>query len=88
MAGGAGEGEVIDVGVVVRHSGRDRQIALGFGLRLAGPHAETVERFTALPSVIFVARTLGRGVGTGCSGHVLLVVYSDIADRGLVYVGC
>lgn len=51
---------VVRVGAVVRHTGRDRQSAMGFGVRLAGPHDEVVAVLTSLPAVIFVARTLGR----------------------------
>jgi DNA-binding Lrp family transcriptional regulator len=53
-------GKVVRVGAVVRHSGQDRQSALGFGIRLAGDHRDVVATLTAMPSVIFVARTLGR----------------------------
>jgi DNA-binding Lrp family transcriptional regulator len=52
--------QVVRVGAVVRHSGRDRQSAMGFGVRLAGDHRDVVEQLAAMPSVIFVARTLGR----------------------------
>jgi DNA-binding Lrp family transcriptional regulator len=51
---------VVRVGAVVRHSGRDRQSAMGFGIRLTGDHDHVVATLTAMPSVIFVARTLGR----------------------------
>jgi DNA-binding Lrp family transcriptional regulator len=54
------ESQVVRVGAVVRHSGRDRQSAMGFGVRLAGDHRDVVEQLAAMPSVIFVARTLGR----------------------------
>jgi DNA-binding Lrp family transcriptional regulator len=54
------ESQVVRVGAVVRHSGRDRQSAMGFGVRLAGDHRDIVEQLAAMPSVIFVARTLGR----------------------------
>jgi len=54
------ESQVVRVGAVVRHSGQDRQSAMGFGVRLAGDHHEVVEQIAAMPSVIFVARTLGR----------------------------
>ena len=33
---------------------------MGFGVRLAGDHRDAVEQLAAMPSVIFVARTLGR----------------------------
>ncbi|OHU63020.1 Lrp/AsnC family transcriptional regulator [Mycobacteroides chelonae] len=52
--------QVVRIGAVVRHSGKDRQTALGFGVRLAGDHKSVIEKITDLPSVIFVARTLGR----------------------------
>lgn len=54
------ETKVIRIGAVVRHSGQDRQSAMGFGLRLAGDHHEVVAALLGMPSVIFVARTLGR----------------------------
>jgi DNA-binding Lrp family transcriptional regulator len=54
------EAKVVRVGAVVRHSGQDRQSAMGFGVRLAGDHGDVVAALTAMPSVIFVARTLGR----------------------------
>ena len=54
------ESQVVRVGAVVRHSGRDRQSAMGFGVRLAGDHRDVVEHLATMPSVIFVARTLGR----------------------------
>jgi DNA-binding Lrp family transcriptional regulator len=54
------DARVVRVGAVVRHSGQDRQSALGFGIRLAGGHDNVVAALTAMPSVIFVARTLGR----------------------------
>jgi DNA-binding Lrp family transcriptional regulator len=54
------ESQVVRVGAVVRHSGQDRQSAMGVGIRLAGDHREVVDALKAMPSVIFVARTLGR----------------------------
>ena len=54
------ESQVVRIGAVVRHSGQDRQSAMGFGVRLAGDHRDVVEELAAMPSVIFVARTLGR----------------------------
>jgi DNA-binding Lrp family transcriptional regulator len=54
------DARVVRVGAVVRHSGQDRQSALGFGIRLAGGHEDVVAALAAMPSVIFVARTLGR----------------------------
>ena len=54
------ESQVVRVGAVVRHSGQDRQSAMGLGLRLAGGDGEVVAAIAAMPPVIFVARTLGR----------------------------
>ena len=54
------DARVVRVGAVVRHSGQDRQSALGFGIRLAGGHEHVVAALASMPSVIFVARTLGR----------------------------
>lgn len=54
------EASVVRIGAVVRHSGLDRQSAMGFGIRLSGEHSEVVSALTAMPAVIFVARTLGR----------------------------
>jgi DNA-binding Lrp family transcriptional regulator len=52
--------QVVRIGAVVRHSGRDRQSAMGLGVRLAGRHDQVVNAVAAMPSAIFVARTLGR----------------------------
>jgi DNA-binding Lrp family transcriptional regulator len=52
--------QVVRIGAVVRHSGQDRQSAMGIGIRLTGSHIDVVEELAAMPSVIFVARTLGR----------------------------
>jgi DNA-binding Lrp family transcriptional regulator len=54
------ESQVVRVGAVVRHSGRDRQSAMGLGVRLSGGRPNAVAQLAAMPSVIFVARTLGR----------------------------
>jgi DNA-binding Lrp family transcriptional regulator len=54
------ESQVVRVGAVVRHSGQDRQSAMGLGIRLAGDHREVVDELKSMSSVIFVARTLGR----------------------------
>ncbi|WP_319451897.1 MULTISPECIES: Lrp/AsnC family transcriptional regulator [unclassified Mycobacterium] len=54
------ESQVVRVGAVVRHSGQDRQSAMGLGLRLAGDDGEVIAAIAAMPPVIFVARTLGR----------------------------
>ncbi|MCZ8382625.1 Lrp/AsnC family transcriptional regulator [Mycobacterium sp. CPCC 205372] len=54
------ESKVVRVGAVVRHSGQDRQSAMGMGIRLAGCHQDVVAALAAMSSVIFIARTLGR----------------------------
>jgi DNA-binding Lrp family transcriptional regulator len=54
------DARVVRIGAVVRHSGQDRQSALGFGVRLDGDHHEVVAKLAAMPSAIFVARTFGR----------------------------
>lgn len=54
------EARVVRIGAVVRHSGQDRQSAMGFGVRLAGDHREVLAALASMPAVIFVARTLGR----------------------------
>ncbi|MET0897049.1 MAG: Lrp/AsnC family transcriptional regulator [Mycobacterium sp.] len=54
------ESQVVRIGAVVRHSGRDRQSAMGLGIRLAGDHRGVVAELALLSSAIFVARTLGR----------------------------
>jgi DNA-binding Lrp family transcriptional regulator len=54
------ESQVVRIGAVVRHSGRDRQSAMGLGIRLAGDHSGVVAGLARMSSVIFVARTLGR----------------------------
>lgn len=54
------ESQVVRIGAVVRHSGRDRQSAMGLGIRLAGDHRGVVAELAQMPSAIFVARTLGR----------------------------
>lgn len=54
------DSRVVRVGAVVRHSGQDRQSAMGFGLRLAGDNHDVVAALSAMPAVIFLARTLGR----------------------------
>lgn len=51
---------VVRVGAVVRHSGQDRQSALGLGIRLAGPAEPVIAAFRAMPAAIFVARVVGR----------------------------
>lgn len=54
------DAQVVRIGAVVRHSGQDRQSAMGFGIRLTGDHHDVIAALTAMPSVIFVARTLGQ----------------------------
>lgn len=54
------ESQVVRIGAVVRHSGRDRQSAMGLGIRLAGEPTPVVTELAAMPAAIFVARTLGR----------------------------
>lgn len=54
------ESKVVRVGAVVRHSGQDRQSAMGFGIRLAGDHRDVVAALSTMSAVIFIARTLGR----------------------------
>lgn len=54
------DARVVRIGAVVRHSGQDRQSAMGFGIRLTGDHHDVIAALADMPSVIFVARTLGR----------------------------
>jgi DNA-binding Lrp family transcriptional regulator len=54
------ESQVVRIGAVVRHSGQDRQSAMGLGIRLTGDGVDVVVALRAMASVIFVARTLGR----------------------------
>jgi DNA-binding Lrp family transcriptional regulator len=54
------DSNVVRIGAVVRHSGRDRQSALGLGIRLAGAPDAVVGALRAMPAVIFMARVLGR----------------------------
>ncbi|WP_307786958.1 Lrp/AsnC family transcriptional regulator [Mycolicibacterium mengxianglii] len=54
------ESQVVRIGAVVRHSGQDRQSAMGLGVRLSGRHEQVVAALTAMKSAIFVARTVGR----------------------------
>ncbi len=54
------DARVVRVGAVVRHSGQDRQSAMGLGIRLTGDAGEVLRTLTGMRSVIFVARTLGR----------------------------
>lgn len=54
------ESQVVRIGAVVRHSGQDRQSALGLGIRLTGAGDEVVATLLGMRSVIFLARTLGR----------------------------
>jgi DNA-binding Lrp family transcriptional regulator len=52
--------QVLRIGAVVRHSGRDMQSAMGFGVRLCGDDHDVLDLLAGMGSVIFVARTLGR----------------------------
>jgi DNA-binding Lrp family transcriptional regulator len=54
------ESQVVRIGAVVRHSGQDRQSAMGLGIRLTGDAGEVLTTLAGMRSVIFVARTLGR----------------------------
>ncbi|WP_299562639.1 Lrp/AsnC family transcriptional regulator [uncultured Mycolicibacterium sp.] len=54
------DGQVVRIGAVVRHSGRDRQRAMGLGIRLRGDAAGVLDALSGMRAVIFVARTLGR----------------------------
>jgi len=54
------DAQVVRIGAVVRHSGQDRQSAMGCGIRLTGDHHAVVAALQAMPQVIFIARTLGR----------------------------
>lgn len=51
---------VVRVGAVVRQSGRDRQSAMGIGVRLAGGDDGVTAALAEMPAVIFLARALGR----------------------------
>lgn len=53
-------GNVVRVGAVVRHSGRERRSATGVGIRLDGPPREVAGSLLELEEATFVARTLGR----------------------------
>jgi len=54
------QAQVVRIGAVVRHSGQDRQSAMGLGIRLTGDPAAVVDTLQTMSAVIFVARTLGR----------------------------
>ncbi len=54
------ESQVVRIGAVVRHSGQDRQSAMGLGIRLGGEGTAVVTALRTMPAVIFLARTLGR----------------------------
>lgn len=54
------DAQVLRIGAVVRHSGRDMQSAMGFGVRLCGDDRDVLDLLAGMGSVIFVARTLGR----------------------------
>ncbi|TRW86146.1 Lrp/AsnC family transcriptional regulator [Mycolicibacterium sp. 018/SC-01/001] len=80
---------VVRIGAVVRHSGQDRQGALGLGIRLAGAPEPVVTALLAMPAAIFVARVLGRcdvlATVRGISAAQLVDVVDEI--RGLPGVG-
>ncbi|NYI78118.1 Lrp/AsnC family transcriptional regulator [Nocardioides panzhihuensis] len=73
-------GNVVRVGAVVRHSGHERRTATGIGLRIDGAaHRPVAQQVADLPSVTFVARTLGRfdallTVTTATSGDLVEVL--------------
>jgi DNA-binding Lrp family transcriptional regulator len=54
------EERVVRIGAVARPSGADRQGAMGLGLRLDGDHGPVIAALEKMPTVTFVARTLGR----------------------------
>lgn len=54
------EGRIVRIGAVVRHAGSDQHSAMGVGLRLTGAPGAFLDAVKVLPSVIFVAHTLGR----------------------------
>lgn len=54
------EEQVLRVGAVVRPGEGDRHPAMGVGLRLGGDHRDVIAALGAMPSVTFVARTIGR----------------------------
>ncbi len=76
---------VVRIGAVVRHSGQDRQSAVGVGIRLAGAAEPVVAALRAMPAAIFVARVLGRcdvlATVRGFSAAQLVDVVDEI--RGL-----
>lgn len=73
-------GNVVRVGAVVRHSGRERRTATGIGLRLDGAaHRAVAAQLAGLPSLTFLARTLGRydallTINTATSGGLVEVL--------------
>lgn len=54
------DGGVVRIGGLMRHSSRDRQSAMGLGMRLAGDHRIVIEALQRVAGVIFIAHTLGR----------------------------
>jgi DNA-binding Lrp family transcriptional regulator len=54
------EEQVVRVGAVVRRGEGDRHASMGLGLRLDGSHEDVVAALGAMPTVTFVARTVGR----------------------------
>jgi DNA-binding Lrp family transcriptional regulator len=53
------ESNVLRIGAVVRHSGRDPHVAMGVALRLGGRRELAEQAIRELESVIFMARTIG-----------------------------
>lgn len=53
------QGQAVKIGALVRQSGQDHQVAMGLGIRLAGGHREVTEALLGMPTVSFLARTLG-----------------------------
>jgi DNA-binding Lrp family transcriptional regulator len=54
------DGQAVRVGAVIRHSGQDRQIATGVGLRLHSTGNAGLTTAAGWREVIFAAHTLGR----------------------------
>ena len=54
------DNNVVRIGAVVRHSGEDRQSAIGLGIRLSGGSDAVIGALATMSAVIFMARTLGR----------------------------
>lgn len=54
------DGGVVRMGGLMRHSSRDRQSAMGLGMRLSGDHRVVIDALEKIAGVIFIAHTLGR----------------------------